>query len=94
MSRLTGRNKHGGIISLITGVHTDVERVRLLHKLCAYEDIGEPDELVKPVRCGKCCIRNSFYCPMSESYSGYESNVEDDDYCSYGEPREDTNDGQ
>lgn len=46
MERLTGRNKHGGIISLITGVHADVERVRLIHKLAAYEEAEEQGRLV------------------------------------------------
>lgn len=54
MERLTGRNEHGGIISLITGVHPDVERMRLLHRLFEFEDAEENGMLIRlPCKIGQ-----------------------------------------
>lgn len=51
MSRLTSALKNGKIFV----PHSNCDGLqRAIEKLAAYEDIGEPEELVKPVRCGEC----------------------------------------
>ena len=48
MERFTGRNEHGGIISLLEHTHKDVAFVNILHALSAYEDTGlTPEEITQ-----------------------------------------------
>ena len=48
MERLTGKNKHGGIIVHIEGVHPEVAVDRAIRKCSAYEDTG-----LTPERCAE-----------------------------------------
>lgn len=67
-----------------------------IDRLAAYEDTGEPDELVKPVRCGECRYRNKQLCRAAARTKYnlktekwvYKTMMEDDGFCHVGEPRE------
>ena len=59
MERLTARNKYGGIVCALSGVHTDVVFNRLLHKLADYEDAEEQGRLfIAPVAIGQTIFRH------------------------------------
>lgn len=82
MSRLT----HSGTGEAIPSA--TIKQVCL--KLRDYEDIGELEELVKPVRCGECrylrecgrCINSQWNFDQSMAF------MKPNNYCSYGELKE------
>ena len=99
MSRLTGRDGENAFILKCFEdggcEDTDTSKcdyckhdIAIYKKLAAYEDIGEPDELVKPVWCGEC--KYSTFCSHKIIIGGLSYSVE---HCSYGKPIKDADNG-
>lgn len=62
----------------------------IFEKLAAYEDLGEPENLVGPIRCRDCKWRDSVSGRCRHSVMDRGENmvfVKPDDYCSCGELR-------
>lgn len=81
MSRLTEKQYQG---DYSWPWNCDME---IAQKLGRYEDIGEPDELVKVVRCGECAQYQETMYP-SRGECEIAGDVYPNDFCSYGRKKE------